>query len=100
MKLKGGMEEYRLRFEELKQHVVQLNLRWTEDYFIRCFIGSLKENLKGTLKMLRAHNLSYAIILAMHQENTMTQTQHDIDVVVKHFIAHLKGYKPIVSDNP
>lgn len=44
------VEEYRLRFEELKTYVVQLNLRWT-------FIGGLKENLKGTVKMFKASQL-------------------------------------------
>lgn len=98
LKQKGSVEEYRLRFEELKAYVVQLDLNWTEDYFIRCFIGGLKEKLKSTVKMLRPHTLSQAIILAKHQENTATQIQHDIDSSVKQSSAYMRSYKtPVVE---
>lgn len=73
LKQKGSVEEYRLKFEELKAQVIQIEGNWTEEYIVRCFIGGLKEQLKSTVKMLRPRDLSQAVILAKHQENTAAQ---------------------------
>lgn len=99
LKQKGSAEEYRLIFEDLKTQVMQLDLNWTEEYIIRCFIGGLKENLKWTVKMLRPQTLSQAIILAKHQENTANQFQQEIDSTVKHSAPPFRTQKVYAPDS-
>lgn len=90
LKHKGTVEEYRLKFEELKANLVQLNMHWPEEYIVRCFIIGLKEKLKSTVKMLRPRDLSQAVIIAKHKENSSKQVQNDIDSSLKHTTANLR----------
>lgn len=89
-----------MKFEELKAHLVQLNMDCPEEYIIRCFIGGLKENLKSTVKMLRPHTLNQVVILAKHQENTSSQVQHDIDTSLKHSASQVRSQRVAYTKRP
>ncbi|KAL5701100.1 hypothetical protein ACHQM5_026475 [Ranunculus cassubicifolius] len=67
----SSVQQYLDRFEELYPLMLLRNKGLTESFFVDCFIGGLKEEIRHTVLMFKPITLHHAVSLARLQEATM-----------------------------
>lgn len=67
----GTVVSYQRKFESLRPLVEAENLDFKEDYFIKCFVGGLKDEIRGLVQLLNPTTLTKAIAFARVQEATI-----------------------------
>ena len=70
LKQDGTVQEYQLRFEELKSLILSRNPFMTEEYFVSRFVGRLNDEIRSAIKMFKPQNVQGAEEASL-QELTM-----------------------------
>ena len=68
MRQLGTVQDYQLKFKELKSLMLHRNLYLIEDYFVSSFISELSDDLKSMVKMMRPRSVQEVVEDALLQE--------------------------------
>jgi len=96
----GTLDEYLVRFEELKALLLVRNPMMPASYFLESFVGGLKPAIKSFVRALNPQNLDAAMEIARLQEQTISALKMPIDRSTKPHSMHLNPKPLLPTPNP
>lgn len=80
----GTIDEFLVKFEDMKAQMLIRNPLLDESHFISSFIGALKEEIRCGVKLFKPTTLKFAIKQARLQEMAIEAAQNRIRLVIGH----------------
>lgn len=69
------IEDYQVRFENVRIRVERLRPSLDEAYFLSVFVGGLKDDIRPLIRMLRPTTLAHAFQIAKFQEQFLNSSR-------------------------